>query len=209
MDIMGQLLIGLTLSLWFIFVPALLADRKNLGLKVLWVSWYPFHPLGNPVWLQEVASSGSISPLLRILAKVTLTDSWEPPQSQVSIDAYKPQTHKLPISIHSPLSLSPVSPYTWSYPPLSAFLIPSPTQLSPYASYSSFISASKWNLSILPCVFLLYFMWCGNPVLLANTHRWVYAIHVLLCMITSLRIRFSSFIHLPIKFMKSWFLVAE
>ena len=39
---------------------------------------------GASALLQEVASSGSTSPRLGILAKVTHIDSWEPPPSQVS-----------------------------------------------------------------------------------------------------------------------------
>jgi hypothetical protein len=44
-------------------VPAFLVDRINFGLKVLWVGWSPFSFTGVPSWLQEVVSSGSISPM--------------------------------------------------------------------------------------------------------------------------------------------------
>ena len=40
--------------------------------------------IGGPAWLQEVASSGSMSPLLVVLAKVTHIELWEPPPSQIS-----------------------------------------------------------------------------------------------------------------------------
>jgi hypothetical protein len=51
-----QLLVSHSLSFGFIFVPAFLIDRKNLESKDLWVGWYPYLSMGDPAWLQEVAS---------------------------------------------------------------------------------------------------------------------------------------------------------
>jgi hypothetical protein len=45
-------------------VPTLLVDRINTGFKVLWVGWSLYHSTGVPAWLQEVAYSGFISPML-------------------------------------------------------------------------------------------------------------------------------------------------
>jgi hypothetical protein len=45
-------------------IPELLIDRINFRLRVLWVGWCFYHFTGVPAWLQEVASSGSISPSL-------------------------------------------------------------------------------------------------------------------------------------------------
>ena len=45
-------------------VLAFLIDRTNFGSKVLWMGWCPYLSTGGPAWLQEVASSGSISLLL-------------------------------------------------------------------------------------------------------------------------------------------------
>ena len=68
-------------------VPAFLVDRIKFGLKVLWVGWCPYSSPGVPAWLQEVASSGSISPMLWVTAKVILIDSWAPPLSHVFVSA--------------------------------------------------------------------------------------------------------------------------
>ena len=59
--------------------PCIHLDRTYFGWKVLWVGWCPYPSSGDPTWLQEVASSGSISPLLGISPKVMCTDSWELP----------------------------------------------------------------------------------------------------------------------------------
>ena len=42
-------------------MPAFLVHRINFELKVLWVGWYLYCSTGVPAWLQQVASSGSIS----------------------------------------------------------------------------------------------------------------------------------------------------
>jgi hypothetical protein len=64
-------------------VPAFLVDRINFGLKVLWVCCCPYRSTVAPAWLQEVASSASISLILWVTAKVTILDSWVSPLSQV------------------------------------------------------------------------------------------------------------------------------
>jgi hypothetical protein len=62
---LGRLLVGHSLSfLLHAQVPEFLVDRINFMSKVLWVDWNTYHITGVPAWLQEVASSGSISPML-------------------------------------------------------------------------------------------------------------------------------------------------
>ena len=79
---LGWLLVGHFFSLCS--VPTSILDKANFGSKVLWVGWYPYASTEGPPWKQKVASSGSMSPLLGILAKVICIDSWEPPISYVS-----------------------------------------------------------------------------------------------------------------------------
>jgi hypothetical protein len=57
-----------------IFIPVSLVGRKNCVSKVLWLSWCLHPSTGCLEWLQEVAVSGSVSPL-GLLARVTLIDS--------------------------------------------------------------------------------------------------------------------------------------
>jgi hypothetical protein len=75
---MGLQVIGWPFPQCLLFVIAFLLDRTNLGLKVFGVGLCPYPSTGSPTWVQEVASSSSLSPLLCILAKVTCIDSWEP-----------------------------------------------------------------------------------------------------------------------------------
>jgi hypothetical protein len=60
-----------------IFAPAFPLDRNNSGLKMFRLVNGPFHNWGH-AFLLEMVSSGSLSPLLGILAKVIPTGSWEP-----------------------------------------------------------------------------------------------------------------------------------
>ena len=59
---MGWSLFAHSLSLWSIFVPALLVSRTNFGQKGLWVGWYPYSSTGSPAGLQEVATSDFMPP---------------------------------------------------------------------------------------------------------------------------------------------------
>ena len=78
-----QSLHGLSFTLCPIVVPAFSLDRDNSGLKILdgWV--VPFFHCGH-VYLLEVVSSGSISPVLGILINVIPVESWEPLVSMTS-----------------------------------------------------------------------------------------------------------------------------
>ena len=75
---LGQSLDGLSFSLCFISVPEVPLDRNNSGSKILKVSEWPHPSSGGPVYLLKVVSSGSISTLLGISAKVIPIESWEP-----------------------------------------------------------------------------------------------------------------------------------
>ena len=57
-------------------VPAFLVDSINFGLKVLWVGSCLYHSTGAPTWLQEVASSGSIYPMLGVIVFIFLKNSF-------------------------------------------------------------------------------------------------------------------------------------
>ena len=57
-------------------VPAFLVDRIRFGSKVLWVVWCPYHSNRDPAQLQEITSSGFISLVLWLTAKVILIDYW-------------------------------------------------------------------------------------------------------------------------------------
>jgi hypothetical protein len=65
-------------------VPAFLVNRINFRLKVLSVGWCLYWSSVAPTRLQEVAFSGSMSPVLWVTAKVTFIDSWTSHFSQVS-----------------------------------------------------------------------------------------------------------------------------
>jgi hypothetical protein len=89
-------------------IPAFLVNRVNLESKVLWVGWCPYHYIGVPAWLQEMTSSGSISPV-----KVTPQLILFYPLCQVSVMSWRcPLPHQLQIFIHSHGHLSCLSPYT-------------------------------------------------------------------------------------------------
>jgi hypothetical protein len=75
---------GLSFNLCSIFVPAFLLDRKISGSKFLKVVGWPYPSTGGPVYLVEVVSSGFISPLLNISAKIIPFESWEPLIPEVS-----------------------------------------------------------------------------------------------------------------------------
>ena len=100
-----------------------------------------YHSIGVPAWLQEVASSSSISPMLWVPSKITpliLGNLFYP--SSLSLPRDAPQTHrKVKISIHSHgyLAIPPVPLHTWSwttpnFPPHPLYHLVSTL---PFASY--------------------------------------------------------------------------
>jgi hypothetical protein len=92
----------------------------NFWSKVLWMSCYYFST-GPPAWLQEVTSSGSMSPPLGVLAKVTYIKFWElsPSQDSVTFQRFPPTPNpgscRFPLILLalgiSLLSLSTPTPY--------------------------------------------------------------------------------------------------
>jgi hypothetical protein len=64
---LSQSLIDQFLNLCSIFVSVHLIGRANLVLKVLRVNCCSFPSTGSPAWLQEGATSGSISPTAETL----------------------------------------------------------------------------------------------------------------------------------------------
>lgn len=77
-------------------VPMFFVHRINIGLNILRIVWCLYNFSGVTVWLQEVASKGSISPMLRVIAKVTSTDSSETILSQVSVSLWRYPTPTSP-----------------------------------------------------------------------------------------------------------------
>ena len=67
-----------------IFVPESLLGSNNSGSIILNVSGWLHHSNGDPVYLLEVFSSGSIFPLLGISAKVITIEFWEHLTSKAS-----------------------------------------------------------------------------------------------------------------------------
>lgn len=132
-----------------IFVPAFLLNGTNVESKVLWVSWCPYPSTGCPAWLQEVASSGSMSPLLSIPAKVIRIDSWEPPPSQVSGSRDPPKKTVLQEASDFHSFSWPSGPFSCLFqhlllpPPFSSLFPLLPSSLPPSATYDYFIPHSK------------------------------------------------------------------
>ena len=81
---LSQSLFDSSFNLFSIFVPEFHLDKNNSGSKFLKVCWCPHSSTKGPVYLLEMISSSSISPLLGISAKVTHIESWEPTSFQVS-----------------------------------------------------------------------------------------------------------------------------
>ena len=80
---------------WSLFhPPAFLVDRINLGLGDLWVGWCPYC---STTVLQEVSSSGSMSLMLWVKARVTSIDLRQSPCSRsLSSPGY---AHHLPTHV--------------------------------------------------------------------------------------------------------------
>jgi hypothetical protein len=73
---LGGSLDGLSFSLCSIFVPVFPLDRNNSVLKFFKMDGWSLGSTGCHVYLLEVISSDSISPLLGISANVILIESW-------------------------------------------------------------------------------------------------------------------------------------
>jgi hypothetical protein len=180
---------------------------------------------GGRSYLLEVVFAGSISPLLCILAKVIPVGSWEPLASLVyeilqwlSSVPHPPLLHIF-IPFPDPLYLSPVPlPQYLIWP----FFIPSSSSLlprspSPSTSHDHPVPPSMQDLSIHTLVFLSskLHMVCGlyhGHYELLGYYPFIseFIPRVFSCVwVTSLRMMFSSSIHLPENFINSLFLIAE
>lgn len=74
---LGRSMDGLSFCLVSIFVPSFPLGRNNSESRILKVSAWPHVSTVGHVYIQEVVSSGSISPLLDTLAKV-IPIFWDP-----------------------------------------------------------------------------------------------------------------------------------
>jgi hypothetical protein len=74
---LGQSLDYLSFSLFSIFVLAVLLDKNTSGSEILTVGHEPCPSAWGSVYLLEVDSLSSLTPMLGILAKVTLIESLE------------------------------------------------------------------------------------------------------------------------------------
>jgi hypothetical protein len=176
------------------------------------VGWCPYCSGGIPAWLQEVVSSGSMSPMLWVTAKVPI-DSWAPPLSQVSVSSWGCPQSPCPFQVqifihyHGHLAFSPVPPHTWSWAPhthipllipptqfpssiclLRLFYIPFEAEFNHLCLGLPFCSASLelWGVEWVSCI-----LW------LTSTYHWVHTIRAcpLGNWVTSLRMIFSSCTH--------------
>jgi hypothetical protein len=111
--------------------------QEHLWVKNLEMGEWSQSSTRGHTYLLEVVSTGSISPLLCVSAKVIPTESWEPLASltpeavQLLIPVPHPTTLHIFIQFSDPLYLSPVPSNTWFYPLLS-----SPSSLPPISPLS-------------------------------------------------------------------------
>ena len=155
---LGHSIIGLPLlSFCDIFVPVLL---------VFYMGCCPYLFTGSPVWLQEVATSGSVSPLLGVSARVTLVDSLSLPHLRFLAhlrDAFPNPANfkslsKPPLYVH----LIPPFPSPFTFLPILSLHLPPKTTLFPLLSE---IQASYLRPSLLSSFFGSVDCRVGNPEL--------------------------------------------
>jgi hypothetical protein len=146
---LGWLLFGHSLNLWSIPVFVFLVDRISYGLKFLWVGWCPYCSIGISSSQWEVASSGFISTVLWVTAKVIPTWHLTYPRS-LSLPrrwSLPPHACQLQIFIHS----------HGRWPPLLSF--PTPDSISsillPISSSTQFSQANFLTLVTI----LFPFLW--------------------------------------------------
>jgi hypothetical protein len=135
---LGQLLVGHSLSFCSILAPV-----HFVGRTCLCVGCCPYPSTGSPAWLQEVATSGSISTLLGVSARVTLIVSQEPPPSLVSSLSQRcspSDFHSLCPLTHTP---TPTLPYTCPPSLLPSLPLLPLSSLPPSTSNVNFISPSE------------------------------------------------------------------
>ena len=152
---MGQSLVGCPLNPWSIFNPVHLIGMTHFWSKVLWVSCFPPHSTGSPAWLEEMATSVSITLSTKSLSyghPHTLPGQYHIPDLWL-VSEISPL-----ISILTPNSLLNPFLHTWSLFPCS-FLPPLPL-ISLLFSISDvyFVFPTEWDSSILPWPFHISFL---------------------------------------------------
>jgi hypothetical protein len=80
----GRSLDGLSFSLSSIFCPCLSLGQKHFWIKKFEMGGWCHSSTGSHAYLLEVVSTGSLSPLVGILAKVIDDGSWQPLASLAS-----------------------------------------------------------------------------------------------------------------------------
>lgn len=88
--------------------PSTFCRWKNCRLKFLWLGWYPNPSTGCLAWLQEMANSGSISPLWGVLTRFISVDCWE--FSLHLVSNLSPRCLPISVVFFSTLSLNPSHP---------------------------------------------------------------------------------------------------
>jgi hypothetical protein len=62
-------LVGHSLNLCPIFIPACVVVKANFESNVLWIDFSTLSSTGSPTWLQEIETSGYISQLFELSAR--------------------------------------------------------------------------------------------------------------------------------------------
>lgn len=107
------------------FIPAHLVGKTNYRSKILWMCWCPNSSTGNHALLQEIKAHSPYSPLLGVLSRVTLVDSWKfllywvcsPssrwPHNYSCLSQYSPRIHPQPDPSCFSLSYLPLVSCLW------------------------------------------------------------------------------------------------
>ena len=112
---LSQSLDALSFSLCSIFIPVLPLDINNFVSRILKMGGWPHASNGDHVYLLDMVSLGSISPLVGLLAKVILIGTSHIPGVWDFLEVpLSPHPTLLHISIHSAglLGFFPVSSHT-------------------------------------------------------------------------------------------------
>ena len=145
---LGWLSVGYSLSLCYIFVPALLFKRTNFGSKVLWVGWYPYSSFGvlsgyrRPL---QVPYSLCSAFQLRLPA-LCLPYPRSLALAKDSLHTHTPWSYRFLFILQTLGPLSCLTPYLNLTTPMPPFLCLSPLQpcfLLPSASHDYFVTPSK------------------------------------------------------------------
>ena len=124
-------------------IPSFLLVRINFGSIFLWVGWCSYCLTGVPVWLQEIAPPGSISPILWVTDKITPIDSWVLLLSQVFVMSWRCPNLSIPFSCRFLFFLMVIWPspchiifiHDLEPPPFCSPSPPPPSSLPPSASH--------------------------------------------------------------------------